>query len=120
LGADMQLFRFAQAEPDISHLAEPINVPEPLSVRLMAIAIRAAQATAQPDTQHEDDYGDGERLVVFKRGSPPVPVPTAEVRVCDLRDILDGGGNVIGWAHEAGVEAGTICFGSQRGGGPPC
>ena len=115
LGADMQLFRFAQAETDISHLAEPINVPEPLSVRLMAMAVRAAQKTAQPDTQREDDYGDGESLVFFTPSTPPVPVPTAKVRVCDLRDILDSGGNVIGWAHEAQVKAGTIGFDPERG-----
>jgi hypothetical protein len=115
LGADMRLFRFAQAESDISHLAEPINAPEPLSVRLMAMAVRAAQATAQPDAQREDDYGDGESLVFFTPGTPPIPVPTAKVRVCDLRDILDGGGNVIGWAHEAQVTAGTIGFDPERG-----
>lgn len=115
LGADMRLFRFAQAEPDISHLAEPVNVPEPLSVRLMAMAVRAVQASAQPDAQRDDDYGDGESLVFFTPGTPPVPVPTAKVRVCDLRDILDGGGNVIGWAHEAQVTAGTIGFDPERG-----
>jgi hypothetical protein len=115
LGADMQLFRFAQAETDISHLAEPINVPEPLSVRLMAMAVQAAQKTAQPDAQHDDDYGDGESLVFLKPGNQPPQVPTAKVRVCDLRDILDGGGNVIGWAHEAQVKAGTIGFDPERG-----
>jgi hypothetical protein len=115
LGADMRLFRFAQAETDISHLAEPINVSEPLTVRLMAMAVQAAQATAQPDTQLNDDYGDGESLVFFTPGNPPVPVPTAKVRVCDLRDVLDGGGNVIGWAHEAQVTAGTIGFDPERG-----
>ncbi|MCK1393831.1 YmfQ family protein [Bradyrhizobium sp. 1] len=115
LGADMQLFRFAQAETDISHLAEPINVPEPLSVRLMAMAVQTAQKTAQPDAQHDDDYGDGESLVFLKPGNQPPQVPTAKVRVCDLRDILDGSGNVIGWAHEAQVKAGTIGFDPERG-----
>ena len=33
LGADLQLFRQPQTEDDISHLAEPINVPEPLRIR---------------------------------------------------------------------------------------
>ena len=76
----MRLFRRAQTESDISHLAEPVNAPEPLSVRLMAMAVRAAQATAQPDAQREDDYGDGESLVFFTPGTPPIPVPTAKVR----------------------------------------
>jgi hypothetical protein len=39
LSADLRLFRHAQTEDDISHLAEPINAPEPLSVRLMALAV---------------------------------------------------------------------------------
>jgi hypothetical protein len=59
LGADLQLFRTPQAEDDVSHLAEPINVPEPLSVRLMAAAVRAAKADPPADAHRDDDYGDG-------------------------------------------------------------
>ncbi|MGZ8388745.1 MAG: hypothetical protein ACXWVE_11070 [Rhodoplanes sp.] len=43
LGADLPLFRRPQVEDDISHLADPINVPKPLTVRLMAAAVRAAK-----------------------------------------------------------------------------
>lgn len=116
LGADLQLFRHARTEQDISHLAEPINVPEPLSVRRVALAVRAAQASTVPaPDQTLDDYGDGESLLFLRPGHPPVPVPTAQVRVCDLRDILDSGGNVTGWNHEGAVPAGTIGFDPERG-----
>lgn len=117
LGADMQLFRFAQVEGDIAHLAEPINAPEPLSVRLMALAVRASQASLQPapDARLDDDYGDGESIVFMKSGAPPVPLSVGKVRVCDLRDIRDAGGNVIGWNHEAQVPAGIVGLDPERG-----
>jgi hypothetical protein len=117
LGADLQLFRHAQTEDDISHLAETINVPEPLSVRLMALAVRLAQSSVSPapDAVLDDDYGDGESLMLMRPGNPPTPVPVGQIRVCDLRDILDSGGNVIGWNHEASVPAGIIGFDPERG-----
>ena len=121
LGADLRLFRHAQTEQDISHLAEPINVPEPLTVRLMALAVRAAQASTvpAPDKRLDDDYGPGESLVLLRPAAlpshPPVPVPVAEIRVCDLRDIFDAGGNVIAWNHEDAVPAGTIGIDPERG-----
>jgi hypothetical protein len=117
LGADLQLFRHAQTEDDISHLAEPINVPEPLSVRLMAMAVRAAQASVvpAPDARLDDDYGDGESIVLLRPGNPPTPVSVSSVRVCDLRDILDAGGTVIGWNHETSMPAGTIAIDPERG-----
>src|SRR6185369_3550952 len=62
-----------------------------------------------------DDYGDGESIVFLRPGAPPVPVSVTEVRVCDLRDILDGGGAVIGLNHETAVPAGTIGFDPERG-----
>ncbi|MGO4438262.1 hypothetical protein [Rhizobium sp. RAF56] len=117
LGADLRLFRRSRTEDDISHLSEPINVPEPLSVRLMALSIEAAQASTvpAPDAVLDDDYGDGESIVFLRPGTPPVPVSVTEVRVCDLRDIVDGGGAVIGWNHETAVAAGTIGFDPERG-----
>jgi hypothetical protein len=117
LRADLRLFRHAQTEDDITHFAEPINVPEPLSVRLMALAVRAAQSSVSPppDAVLDDDYGDGESLVLMRPGNPPSSVPVEKVRVCDLRDILDSGGNVIGWNHENSVPAGTIGFDPERG-----
>ncbi|HEU0200594.1 MAG TPA: hypothetical protein VFR86_09165 [Burkholderiaceae bacterium] len=117
LGADLRLFRRAQTEDDISHLAEPINVPEPLSVRLMALAVRAAQASVvpAPDARLDDDYGPGESVLLLRPGNPPAPVSVSEVRVCDLRDLLDAGGNVIGWNHENSVPAGTIGIDPERG-----
>ncbi|MEO6319850.1 MAG: hypothetical protein ABIR56_04235, partial [Polaromonas sp.] len=117
LGADLRLFRRAQTEEDISHLSEPLNVPEPLGVRLMALAVRAAQASTvpAPDARLDDDYGPGESLVLLRPGNPATPVPVGQVRVCDLRDIVDAGGTVTGWNHEDAVPAGTIGFDPERG-----
>lgn len=117
LGADLRLFRRARTEADISHLADPINVPEPLGVRLMALAVKAAQASAvpAPDAVLDDDYGAGESLQLFRPGNPPAPVPVGKIRIADLRDILDAGGAVIGWNHEDAVPAGTIGIDPERG-----
>ena len=117
LGADCRLFRRAQAEDDIAHLAEPINAPEPLTVRLMALAIREAQASVvpAPDARRDDDYGDGESLILWRPGTPNTAVPVGDIRICDLRDIVDAGGNVIAWNHEAAFGAGTIGVDPERG-----
>ena len=117
LGADLRLFRRAQVETDISHLAEPINAPEPLGVRALALAIKAAQASVvpAPDQRLDDDYGAGESLMFWRAGAPPTAVPVADVRVCDLADMLDAGGNVIGWNHENAFAAGTIGVDPERG-----
>ena len=56
------VFRSAVTEDDIAHLAEPINVPAPLSVRQLALALA-------------DDYGDGRSVCLLRPGTPPTPVP---------------------------------------------
>jgi hypothetical protein len=117
LGADLRLFSKAQPEDDISHLAEPVNVPEPLAIRLMALAVKAAQASTlvAPDAVLGDNYGAGEGIVLQRPGSPPTAMSVNSVRICDLRDLLDGSGNVIGWNHEKAVPAGTIGLDPERG-----
>jgi hypothetical protein len=113
LGADLQLFRRPQSEGDISHLAEPINVPEPLSVRLMAAAVRAAKKKPAADAVRDDDYGDGEST--FLQRADHTPVSVNDVVIADLRDILDTGGNVVAWNHQDGIPDGKIAVDPERG-----
>ena len=76
LGANMPLFTLPQTEESITHLAEPINVPAPISRRVL-------------DASLSSYYGPG--LSLFVEG-----IPSADVRVCNLSD-ADASGNI--WAH---------------------
>ena len=78
LGNDLPLVTLPRTESEISHLAEPLDVPEPIGRRVL-------------DARLADYYGDGLSLEVF---DGTVPVQLADVRVCDLSDL--GGG----WAHQ--------------------
>ena len=109
LGADLRLFRRPATEPGIDHLAEPVNVPDPLRVREFARQVRAATAT-DAAVLLSDDYGAGRSVVISRAGNdeplrtagPAAGDPEAKlvVRIADLRDVSDGGGTFIGWAHE--------------------
>ncbi|HEU0301742.1 MAG TPA: hypothetical protein VFR37_19975 [Longimicrobium sp.] len=83
LGHDLRLFSRPVSETEITHLAEPENVPEPLSRRVLREGL--------------DGYYDPARtLALFVNGSLVVPgtAPgTPRVRVCDLSDHAGG------WAH---------------------
>jgi hypothetical protein len=74
LGIDTPLYNLPEPEETIAGLAQPINVPEPLSRRLL-------------DDQFEAYYGAGRSLEVVVDGTP---VPPAEIVVCDLSDRGDG------------------------------
>lgn len=85
LGAPLPLFTLPVPEADITHLAEPIDVPLPIGRRLMA---------ANPAAY----YGSrlSVELFVPVPGDDPEPVPLDRIDVCDLRDLPDGSGR---WAH---------------------
>ena len=83
------------------HLAEPINVPEPLDLRLMALAVEARRPRPTP-TRLDDDYGAGESIVLLRAGDRRRRSTAAgagrdlrDICVGDLRDVAGG------WAHEA-------------------
>ena len=78
LGNDTRLRNFPEAEVDVTHLAEQVNVPEPLSRRELAA--------------HLDDYWD-RALGINVNGTA---VPAAQVRACNLDDDPDAPG---AWAH---------------------
>ena len=77
LGNDMQLFTRPQSETDISHLAEPINVPEPISRRVLQ--------------SYLIDYY-GEHLSLFVKADK-VDTSIGNIQICNLAD--DGAS----WAH---------------------
>lgn len=109
LGADQPLFRRPITEEVISHIAEPSNVPDPINLRLMAKAVKAAAA----DPTVPDDYGVGESILLSipdpNPATPPVPVDLPGICVCDLRDVPAG------WAHEATVDVDTIAIDPRLG-----
>jgi hypothetical protein len=123
LGADLRLFRLARTEPDIDHLAVPVNVPDPLTIRDFALQTRDATSTDQA-VATSDDYGPS---IVISRagvdeplrttGAAPPDDPDAKrvVRIADLRDVFDGGGTFIGWAHEDDIAGHQIALDPERG-----
>jgi hypothetical protein len=74
LGNDVQLFTRPESEPDISHLAQPTHVPEPISRRVL-------------DSSLELYYGSQKSLLV------ETDAGSVDVHVCNLAD--DG----VSWAQ---------------------
>ena len=77
LGHDVQLFTRPESETDITHLAEPLNVPEPISRRVL-------------DRDITRYYGPDLSLFVE---TDNLKTSISDVQVCNLSD--DGPG----WAH---------------------
>jgi hypothetical protein len=112
LGADQPLFRRPVTETVISHIAEPANVPDPINLRLMARAVRAA--ATHPKVA--DDYGEDDSMVLSRPNSdpakPPIAIDVANICICDLRDVPGG------WAHEQlanNVNQNKICIDPRLG-----
>jgi hypothetical protein len=112
LGADQPLFRLPVTETVISHIADPANVPDPINLRLMARAVRAAAS----DPTVADDYGEGDSMVLSRPNSdpskPPIAIDVVNICICDLRDVPGG------WAHEQlanNVNQDKICIDPRLG-----
>ena len=101
LGSDMPLYNKPQTEDEITHLAEPRNVPLPLDRRWLKAHL-------------EDYYGIGKSLRLelagLNPGDPPGLIPRKDILICNLSDIKDGGGNVIGWAHQPAAGSGKVAI----------
>jgi hypothetical protein len=94
LGNDAPLFTSPVSDAELTELAEPIDVPEPLRRRALADAL-------------DDGYvGPGLSIALRVDGRPvpdpdarPPGPPSARLRICNLSDRRDAAGNVIGWGH---------------------
>ncbi|MEO8012946.1 MAG: hypothetical protein ABI642_02255 [Polaromonas sp.] len=128
LGADQPLFRLPATEKQITHIAEPANVPALLHIRELALQMHTAQDTSEVVVQTQD-YGNSRSFVLRRSGAvvpvnrsgpaaPPGDPPSraiAELRIADLRDIVDSGGTAVGWAHEAATLPDDILIDPERG-----
>ena len=83
LNHDMPLYNRPEAEDHITHIAEPFNVPMPLSRRVLHEDVSNLLAQY---------YSEGLSLALYINGNL-APVPVEEIRICDLSD--DGPT----WAH---------------------
>ena len=86
LGADTRLFTQPRIETDITHLAEPPDVPQPLSVRWAADHAPAVYGPTMSRAR---------RSILLERqsgGAEPVSIPLGTVRFADLADVPGGGG----------------------------
>lgn len=88
LGAPLQLFTNPLAEDEITHLAEPINVPDPIGRRTLAARKALYYGTRPAPTADVDNVDPS--IVLYIDGNE---VPRGDIVVCNLAD--DGGA----WAH---------------------
>lgn len=102
LGRDVQLYSKPETEKEITHLAERINVPMPITSWVM-------------HKYPEDYYGKGKGLLIYTDGKkislpddsldddvvpsgPPAKKISDIITICNLGDLKDGSGN-IGWVN---------------------
>lgn len=102
LGKDTPLYNRPESEDQIMHLAEPINVPMPLSRRVLDRYL---------DTYYGVDAKGGVKSILLNvdgkdiKPAPASPPPASPpklsdlIQVCDLSDLKDSGGHVTGWAQ---------------------
>ena len=102
LGKDIQLYNHTEPEAEITHLAEPINVPMGITRRLLERSFETYYGT--------DDEGKALSILLSETdpSAPPKlrPIKSDRVKVCDLRDLTDAAGNIVtdvngktAWAH---------------------
>lgn len=85
LNHDMPLYNRPEAEDHITHMAQPFNVPMPLSRRMLHEDVANPPMPAQC-------YGEGRSLALYINGNL-APVPVEQIRICDLS------GDGATWAH---------------------
>lgn len=104
LGKDVQLYSDPQTEDEITHLAEPINVPMPLSRRVLNRYLDSYYGL--------DDKGKVKSILLSEpdSGDPSMFTPIAidRIKVCDLSDLTDNNGDTVlnadgnaVWAHSS-------------------
>src|SRR5262249_59904070 len=98
------LFSLPETEEEITHLAEPVNVPEPISRRVLANNLA-------------DYYGEDKSIRVFDGAGM---VPANRIRVCDLSDHLGTWAHLPTGANEVALDPvlGRVAFAADQAAPP--
>lgn len=97
-GLDTQLYNRPVTEDEITHLAEPVNVPVPLTRRVLDRYLKILYGGGGRESESILITRDGVDIVAGAV-DPSTSPPSDQLRVCDLSDLKDSGGNVTGWHH---------------------
>lgn len=96
LGHPLQLFNRPLAEEQISHLAEPVNVPEPISRRMLDKYLKLYYGSAEDPKQGDKPENKVDNvnpsIVLYIDGNE---IARSKIKACNLSDIA---GNK--WAHQ--------------------
>ncbi len=92
IGRDTQLYTNPQTEEHITQLAGPLNVP-------MAISRRTLHDRFS-DYYEADPGREAKSFMLHFTLAASSPPSSLKLCACDLSDVTDSGGNVIGWAHQ--------------------
>jgi hypothetical protein len=91
LGKDIQLYNRTEPEKEITHLAEPINVPMGITRRLLDRSFATYYGT--------DDEGKALSILLSEKDPTEPkrlrPINSNRVKVCDLSDLTDANGDVV-------------------------
>ncbi len=105
LGKDKQLYNLPDTEEEITHLATPLNVPMPISRRVLDKYPGTYYGHNETEEFQEDVedksmliYSDGKPVLPQETNPPPEKL-TDIISICDLGDIYDINNVPIGWAH---------------------
>ena len=92
LGAPMPMFVHPRAEDRISHIAEPLDVAQPISRRMLDADLNGIDGAAPLRGLYGRDIaGALQSLAVFLNG---VELTVNEVEACDLSDVTGGWANM--------------------------
>ncbi|HYJ87076.1 MAG TPA: hypothetical protein VEW46_13535 [Pyrinomonadaceae bacterium] len=87
LGKDIQLYNHTEPEDEITHLAEPINVPMGISRRVLARSLTTYYRTDKPSILLSEKGPSAQTQLK--------PIDSARIKVCDLSDLTDANGDVV-------------------------
>lgn len=84
VGLDAPLFNPPQTETEFTHLAEPINVPEPLRRRVLHEELETRRQNSVDSQPHIPLYfGSAPVWQIFSNGNP---IPPEQILICNLAD----------------------------------